>query len=377
MENMTDELIKGGSQENKTPLHMLLAKKTKRMFGAIIDMCIVALSGMILSAVVSIPLTDFKNMSEQAVAQINVMNDLATATHLYKFDESEQPISDEDMFTTYLTAKLSTDNEAFVQGDALLFYYVEHQLQTMAYFNREILELPEKLEGENTSPFWQYAATVEDPAIFKSGIKDLLSAARSGSSDENAVATFDAFETFFVEKLSGAREHYANLTSTLAQYDIYATIVEEMMARSSLASGLTFIFVALIFYVLVPFVKNDGRTLAKRAMGMTLVDLRGEKPKSGQILLRGFLEMMTFSVTLVFIPFLNWGYTSFYLPIISIGGFSLTYMSIGLASFAISMVSLVVMSISSDARSIHDFAARTMVTDTNLYRIAKIKEESK
>ena len=79
---MTDELIKGGSQENKTPLHMLLAKKTKRMFGAIIDMCIVALSGMILSAVVSIPLTDFKNMSEQAVAQINVMNDLATATSL-------------------------------------------------------------------------------------------------------------------------------------------------------------------------------------------------------------------------------------------------------------------------------------------------------
>lgn len=377
MENMTTELIKDGGQENKTPLHMLLAKKTKRMFGAIIDMCIVALSGMIISAVVSVPLTDFKAMSEQAVAQINVMNNLATATHLYVFDENEQLIDDDAILTAYLTAKLSSDVEVFVQDDNLLFYYVEHQQQTMAYFNHEILGLPEAIDGENSSPFWQYAASVDEPVIFKSEIKDRLSAAQSGSSEENAVATFNAFGIYFFEKLSTAREHYSNLPSTVAQYDIYATIVEEMMARSSLASGLTFIFVALIFYILVPIIKNDGRTLAKRAMGMTLVDIHGEKPKIGQILLRGFLEVLTFSVTLVFIPFLNWGYTSFYLPIISIGGFSLTYMSIGLASFAISLVSLVVMAISSDARSIHDFAARTMVTDTNLYRIAKIKEESK
>ncbi len=377
MEHTTNGLIKDESQQNKTPLHMLLAKKTKRMFGAIIDMCIVALSGMILSGLVAVPLTDFKAMSEQATAQIDVMSESALATHLYKLDESEQPIKDDAMFTAYLAAKLSSDSEVFIRDDALLFYYVEHQQQTMAYFNQAILGLPQELEGENTSPFWQYSATIDDAAIFKSEVKERLSAAQSGSTEENAVATFESFSTYFINKLTIAREHYSNLPSTVAEYDIYAAIVEEMMARSSLASGLTYIFVALLFYILVPIIRNDGRTLAKRAMGMTLVNVRGEKPNSGQILLRGFLEIMTFSVTLVFIPFLNWGYTSFYLPIISIGGFSLTYMSIGLASFAIGLVSLIVMAISSDGRSVHDFAARTMVFDTNIFRISKIKEDEK
>lgn len=202
MEHTTNGLIKDESQQNKTPLHMLLAKKTKRMFGAIIDMCIVALSGMILSGLVAVPLTDFKAMSEQATAQIDVMSESALATHLYKLDESEQPIKDDAMFTAYLAAKLSSDSEVFIRDDALLFYYVEHQQQTMAYFNQEILGLPQELEGENTSPFWQYSATIDDAAIFKSEVKERLSAAQSGSAQAFNYCSMASSTTFRAQSTS-------------------------------------------------------------------------------------------------------------------------------------------------------------------------------
>ena len=375
MENNYSTLIEEKRGEKDPSPHLLQAKKTRRMFGAIIDMCIVTLAGMILSAVAAIPLTGFNEMNTQAYVEFEEMRALFEATKLYKIDEEGNAAGDDEMYADYLTAKLSSDAEVYVNDDVLMYYYVENQEQSVAYFNREILGLPEAIDGENASPFWQYGDDVNEPALLKADVKDQLALHLAGTTSESTSALYANFKTFFVDSMKEARTHFSDLATTIAAYDEYAVIILAMMERSAIAAGITFIVVSIIFYIVLPLIKKDGRTLAKRVMGMTVVGMDGEKPKPGSIIIRGVLEIITFSLTLVFVPFLNWGYSSFDLPILRIGDFAITYLSIGLASFAISLVSLIVMAISSDARSIHDFAAHTMVYDTNMWKTSKINED--
>ncbi len=279
------------------------------------------------------------------------------------------------MFADYLVAKLSNDVNVYIGDDILMFYYVENQQKDYAYFNHTILGLPDTIYGENASPFWIYGSDANSPALLKDEVKNDLVLYLAGTTNDSTLATYNSFKTFFNRLLTDAREHFSNLATTIAAYDEYAVIVIEMMKCSSLAAGLTYLIVSVFFYIVTPLIKKDGRTLAKRMFGISVVNVDGKKVKSGQIIMRGALEIVTFSLSLVFVPFLNWGYSSFELPFLIIGDFVFSYLSFGLVSAAICIVSLIVMAFSNDVRSIHDFAARTMVYDTSMWRASLINKD--
>ncbi|MFA5421432.1 MAG: RDD family protein [Bacilli bacterium] len=361
---------------DEAPPYMLVSKG-KRMLGALLDMAIVALVGMALSAVAAMPIVGFGDSSAVARAQIGVMNAKALETHLYALDESEAELSQEKMFEAYFAAKLSADAEIYAGDDHLMFFYVQYLERSASVFNVEVLGLPAAIDDENTSPIWCYDDDVDKPALLQPQFKTLLVAYQNSDRGEAAVAAYESFQTFYLEALADAREVYANLPATVAEYDIFVVMMKDLMGRSSLGSGLTYLVVAILFYIVVPLIKKDGRTVSKRVLGMSLQPVSKSKLTYGQIIVRGLLEMVTFSIALNFVPFLTWGTESFLLPLIVVGAFSIPFYSVAFGSIILSVASLIALFVSRKSQAIHDLAVRTVVVDAAVYKSARSKLESK
>lgn len=372
MEQNEIEKIENKSVTNEAPPYMLVSKG-KRMLGALLDIALVALSGMILSTLVAMPIVGFQGASTVARAQIDLMNNAALETHLYALDENEVSINDDKMYENYFASKLSDDYDIYVNDDVLMYFHVEYLDISISSFNVEVLGLPLAIDDENTSEIWKYDDDVNKPALLKDDFNVLLVAYKNSDRSQAAVDAYKSFQEFYLEALTDAREQYANLPATIAEYDVFVVMMKDLMARSALGSGLTFIIVAALFYLAIPLIKKDGRTLSKRVLGMSLQPVTKEKLSYGQIIVRGLLEIITFSIALNFVPFLTWGSESFFLPLFTIGDFSVPFYSIAFGSVILSTASLIVLFVSKKSQSIHDLATRTLVVDTAVYKSTKAK----
>lgn len=372
MEQNEIEKIDNKSVTNEAPPYMLVSKG-KRMLGALLDIALVALSGMILSTLVAMPIVGFQGASTVARAQIDLMNNAALETHLYALDENEVSINDDKMYENYFASKLSDDYDIYVNDDVLMYFHVEYLDISISSFNVEVLGLPLAIDDENTSEIWKYDDDVNKPALLKDDFNVLLVAYKNSDRSQAAVDAYKSFQEFYLEALTDAREQYANLPATIAEYDVFVVMMKDLMARSALGSGLTFIIVAALFYLAIPLIKKDGRTLSKRVLGMSLQPVTKEKLSYGQIIVRGLLEIITFSIALNFVPFLTWGSESFFLPLFTIGDFSVPFYSIAFGSIILSTASLIVLFVSKKSQSIHDLATRTLVVDTAVYKSTKAK----
>lgn len=372
MEQNEIEKIENKSVTNEAPPYMLVSKG-KRMLGALLDIALVALSGMILSTLVAMPIVGFQGASTVARAQIDLMNNAALETHLYALDENEVSINDDKMYENYFASKLSDDYDIYVNDDVLMYFHVEYLDISISSFNVEVLGLPLAIDDENTSEIWKYDDDVNKPALLKDDFNVLLVAYKNSDRSQAAVDAYKSFQEFYLEALTDAREQYANLPATIAEYDVFVVMMKDLMARSALGSGLTFIIVAALFYLAIPLIKKDGRTLSKRVLGMSLQPVTKEKLSYGQIIVRGLLEIITFSIALNFVPFLTWGSESFFLPLFTIGDFSVPFYSIAFGSIILSTASLIVLFVSKKSQSIHDLATRTLVVDTAVYKSTKAK----
>ncbi|MDY0345168.1 MAG: RDD family protein [Bacilli bacterium] len=372
MEQNKIEKIENKSVTNEAPPYMLVSKG-KRMLGALLDIALVALSGMILSTLVAMPIVGFQGASTVARAQIDLMNNAALETHLYALDENEVSINDDKMYENYFASKLSDDSDIYVNNDVLMYFHVEYLDVSISSFNVEVLGLPLAIDDENTSEIWKYDDDVNKPALLKDDFNVLLVAYKNSDRSQAAVDAYKSFQEFYLEALTDAREQYANLPATIAEYDVFVVMMKDLMARSALGSGFTFIIVAALFYLAIPLIKKDGRTLSKRVLGMSLQPVTKEKLSYGQIIVRGLLEIITFSIALNFVPFLTWGSESFFLPLFTIGDFSVPFYSIAFGSIILSTASLIVLFVSKKSQSIHDLATRTLVVDTAVYKSTKAK----
>jgi uncharacterized RDD family membrane protein YckC len=372
MEQNEIEKIENKSVTNEAPPYMLVSKG-KRMLGALLDIALVALSGMILSTLVAMPIVGFQGASTVARAQIDLMNNAALETHLYALDENEVSINDDKMYENYFASKLSDDSDIYVNNDVLMYFHVEYSDVSISSFNVEVLGLPLAIDDENTSEIWKYDDDVNKPALLKDDFNVLLVAYKNSDRSQAAVDAYKSFQEFYLEALTDAREQYANLPATIAEYDVFVVMMKDLMARSALGSGFTFIIVAALFYLAIPLIKKDGRTLSKRVLGMSLQPVTKEKLSYGQIIVRGLLEIITFSIALNFVPFLTWGSESFFLPLFTIGDFSVPFYSIAFGSIILSTASLIVLFVSKKSQSIHDLATRTLVVDTAVYKSTKAK----
>jgi len=372
MEQNEIEKIENKSVTNEAPPYMLVSKG-KRMLGALLDIALVALSGMILSTLVAMPIVGFQGASTVARAQIDLMNNAALETHLYALDENEVSINDDKMYENYFASKLSDDYDIYVNDDVLMYFHVEYLDISISSFNVEVLGLPLAIDDENTSEIWKYDDDVNKPALLKDDFNVLLVAYKNSDRSQAAVDAYKSFQEFYLEALTDAREQYANLPATIAEYDVFVVMMKDLMARSALGSGFTFIIVAALFYLAIPLIKKDGRTLSKRVLGMSLQPVTKEKLSYGQIIVRGLLEIITFSIALNFVPFLTWGSESFFLPLFTIGDFSVPFYSIAFGSIILSTASLIVLFVSKKSQSIHDLATRTLVVDTAVYKSTKAK----
>ncbi|MFA5442708.1 MAG: RDD family protein [Bacilli bacterium] len=372
MEQNEIEKIENKSVTNEAPPYMLVSKG-KRMLGALLDIALVALSGMILSTLVAMPIVGFQGASTVARAQIDLMNNAALETHLYALDENEVSINDDKMYENYFASKLSDDSDIYVNNDVLMYFHVEYLDVSISSFNVEVLGLPLAIDDENTSEIWKYDDDVNKPALLKDDFNVLLVAYKNSDRSQAAVDAYKSFQEFYLEALTDAREQYANLPATIAEYDVFVVMMKDLMARSALGSGFTFIIVAALFYLAIPLIKKDGRTLSKRVLGMSLQPVTKEKLSYGQIIVRGLLEIITFSIALNFVPFLTWGSESFFLPLFTIGDFSVPFYSIAFGSIILSTASLIVLFVSKKSQSIHDLATRTLVVDTAVYKSTKAK----
>ena len=104
-----------------------------------------------------------------------------------------------------------------------------------------------------------------------------------------------------------------------------------------------FVISFLIFYFLFPLISKDGETLGKKTMHLAVISFDGYKVKKRQIILRE-------SILLI--------YTLFCAVVVGIGLTSIAIMALG------SLVAFIITLFSKYKRSLHDFAAYTIVVDS-------------
>ena len=310
--------------------------------------------------------------------------------HLYEKDDKKTLLVKTDLEERWFYYYLSKQDDLFDSkktSECLRDYYVTARqegfpLMSQKEYNVIILGLPSSLEEQNSSPYFVYDLSRENPLdsepIFSSKTQDNLSRYLLGNKDAyDPQNTYKALSSFFSKAYDSAaneivkEETYMNLTIQ------YASVMWKRAYLQSAAIICSYLLGAIISFLLIPLIQLSGLTLGKRAAKLEVCDREGSKPKWYAFLIRGLVETICYCFAIPFIGVISFGFGAMEMPFLDFGQAHLSLSFFAVLGLLLSLSSLILLFATPNRQSLHDLASMTYVNTTDVKKIRDAEEQLK
>ncbi len=285
----------------------------------------------------------------------------------------------------YYLSKQSDSFQKKWKKDVVKTYYVSCRIESQEkmsqyQYNTEILGLPLTLDGSYENTLFVYDESSSDPLnsdpLFNSSLQENLVRYYAGNIDayepkkayEQASSFFsNIYDTAFSEAVK--EEKYKNLVLEYAS---------KMWKRSYLQSAAilsSYLLSAIIVFLLIPLIQWSDLTLGKRVAKLQVNDASGNKPRWYSFLIRGLVQVLSYSFMVPFVGVMSFGFGALEMPLLELGSFTLNLTFFLVAGLLLSLASLILMFVTPEKQSLHDLASLTYVNTSDASKIAEYERK--
>ncbi|MCQ2772263.1 MAG: RDD family protein, partial [Bacilli bacterium] len=132
---------------------------------------------------------------------------------------------------------------------------------------------------------------------------------------------------------------------------------------------LSYILASIITFVVIPMIKFTGITIGKRVSKLEVADRHNGPLQWYQILIRGMVQLVEYSLFLPFAGFLSFGTDVLTMPLFNIGGNVTTMSAIVIVGAFLTVASIILSLVTSENQSLHGLASSTVVNSSDLVKI--------
>lgn len=365
--------------DENTPV-MVRGSKMRRFLAELADLFLALILAMTLYGLAFQQLFGYKRYTAKMVEKTDEMNTILISRSLARNNVEGPVISGEDTFTDWVNyyVNLTSETDEY-KKEYLKTYYIEKRHEdyaklTQFEYNTSILGLPDSLTGDNNSPFFVYDGSAIDPLNADPRLNDATFAAISGYLAGNTDYLENA--TRYKQLKDFYSETYSKAAKEVTLKDDYKAIVLEladaMWTRVYLQSAAiiaSYIISSIIIFILIPMIKVTGISIGKRVAKLEVVDRSGESIKWWQILIRGLVQTVVYSLFLPFAGFLEYGPDVITMPLLKIGESVVTMGSVIILGGLLSIASVIFMFVTSENQTLHDLASMTVVNSSDIVKI--------
>ena len=318
------------------------------------------------------------------------MSTIMVEKNLYAKKSDGTLLLKSDLESPWCCHYLSKQSSSFPnerKTEAVRAYYtlsrVESQPKMTQYqYNTEVLGLPLTLDGSCEGTLFVYDSSASDPLnaepLFNDSTQEGLSKYFAGNVDSyEAKKAHDEASSFFGKIYDAAfseavkEEKYKNLVLEYAS---------KMWRRSYLQSAAilsSYLLSSILVFLLIPLIQWSDLTLGKRAAKLQVNDAKGEKPKWYSFLIRGLVQILSYSFMVPFVGVMSFGFGAMEMPLLELGSFTLNLTFFLVVGLLLSLASLILMFVTPGKQSLHDLASLTYVNTSDAHKIAEYERKRK
>lgn len=350
------------------------AKKDRRFFASLIDILMTILLGIGLFELCFFPLFNksekYINLENKAYSLRLEMTDIYKESRLKLFNELNEPLDNVNLYVEFID-DIKNKNESCLEH-FYLTYLKEHDEQyyskDIRWFNKEILNLPQKDEDLNYSYYFDYQLDEFGNRMYDSigvfnnsnGFLDNLNYFLDGKIFENSTEAYSSLRNWFNNKLSEATNILTNEPYYSVKYNEYLSYQKEMSLYVSYASLLSFVTSSLIFYILIPCLTKRRQTIGEIICKIKCIKLNGEEMSIIQTIGKNIIRLLSVFSLYCLMPIFKINVVlCLTLPIFQIGSLSINMVILHLLCGIFLIADLFVSIYQSSNRSIPQLITKT------------------
>ena len=350
------------------------AKKDRRFFASLIDILMTILLGIGLFELCFFPLFNksekYINLENKAYSLRLEMTDIYKESRLKLFNELNEPLDNVNLYVEFID-DIKNKNESCLEH-FYLTYLKEHDEQyyskDIRWFNKEILNLPQKDEDLNYSYYFDYQLDEFGNRMYDSigvfnnsnGFLDNLNYFLDGKIFENSTEAYSSLRNWFNNKLSEATNILTNEPYYSVKYNEYLSYQKEMSLYVSYASLLSFVTSSLIFYILIPCLTKRRQTIGEIICKIKCIKLNGEEMSIIQTIGKNVIRLLSIFSLYCLMPIFKINVVlCLTLPIFQIGSLSINMVILHLLCGIFLIADLFVSIYQSSNRSIPQLITKT------------------
>ena len=350
------------------------AKKDRRFFASLIDILMTILLGIGLFELCFFPLFNksekYINLENKAYSLRLEMTDIYKESRLKLFNELNEPLDNVNLYVEFID-DIKNKNESCLEH-FYLTYLKEHDEQyyskDIRWFNKEILNLPQKDEDLNYSYYFDYQLDEFGNRMYDSigvfnnsnGFLDNLNYFLDGKIFENSTEAYSSLRNWFNNKLSEATNILTNEPYYSVKYNEYLSYQKEMSLYVSYASLLSFVTSSLIFYILIPCFTKRRQTIGEIICKIKCIKLNGEEMSIIQTIGKNVIRLLSIFSLYCLMPIFKINIVlCLTLPVFQIGSLSINMVILHLLCGIFLIADLFVSIYQSSNRSIPQLITKT------------------
>lgn len=350
------------------------AKKDRRFFSSLIDILMTILLGIGLFELCFFPLFNksekYINLENKAYSLRLEMTDIYKESRLKLFNELNEPLDNVNLYVEFID-DIKNQNESCLEH-FYLTYLKEHDEQyyskDIRWFNKEILNLPQKDEDLNYSYYFDYQLDEFGNRMYDSigvfnnsnGFLDNLNYFLDGKIFESSTEAYSSLRNWFNNKLSEATNILTNEPYYSVKYNEYLSYQKEMSLYVSYASLLSFVTSSLIFYILIPCLTKRRQTIGEIICKIKCIKLNGEEMSIIQTIGKNVIRLLSVFSLYCLMPIFKINVVlCLTLPIFQIGSLSINMVILHLLCGIFLIADLFVSIYQSSNRSIPQLITKT------------------
>ena len=350
------------------------AKKDRRFFSSLIDILMTILLGIGLFELCFFPLFNksekYINLENKAYSLRLEMTDIYKESRLKLFNELNEPLDNVNLYVEFID-DIKNRNESCLEH-FYLTYLKEHDEQyyskDIRWFNKEILNLPQKDEDLNYSYYFDYQLDEFGNRMYDSigvfnnsnGFLDNLNYFLDGKIFESSTEAYSSLRNWFNNKLSEATNILTNEPYYSVKYNEYLSYQKEMSLYVSYASLLSFVTSSLIFYILIPCFTKRRQTIGEIICKIKCIKLNGEEMSIIQTIGKNVIRLLSVFSLYCLMPIFKINIVlCLTLPIFQIGSLSINMVILHLICGIFLIADLFVSIYQSSNRSIPQIITKT------------------
>lgn len=350
------------------------AKKDRRFFSSLIDILMTILLGIGLFELCFFPLFNksekYINLENKAYSLRLEMTDIYKESRLKLFNELNEPLDNVNLYVEFID-DIKNQNESCLEH-FYLTYLKEHDEQyyskDIRWFNKEILNLPQKDEDLNYSYYFDYQLDEFGNRMYDSigvfnnsnGFLDNLNYFLDGKIFESSTEAYSSLRNWFNNKLSEATNILTNEPYYSVKYNEYLSYQKEMSLYVSYASLLSFVTSSLIFYILIPCFTKRRQTIGEIICKIKCIKINGEEMSIIQTIGKNVIRLLSVFSLYCLMPIFKINVVlCLTLPIFQIGSLSINMVILHLLCGIFLIADLFVSIYQSSNRSIPQLITKT------------------